>query len=257
MGAARVQTPTDTLMAGPWNNMEIVMLAQSQTSEDPSEATVDGFIFLSYSTKDKSLSGKVKSVLTASGFEVFLAHEDLVPSEEWQQEILRALQRCNVFTPLLTENFRGSDWTDQEVGLALARVSHCVILSLMVSPVTSPHAFLKQYQALNLDPKRPEQACCTFVKVIGEKLGISEVRKDRAVQQFVSSSSFAAAQRNVRALFEFDCLSRDQMDRILTAAITNDQVYPAYGVSKALSALVARHETSPELRQRFLQMYHP
>jgi hypothetical protein len=248
---------TDALAADLRNGIENVMLTQSQASEDPSKAPGDGFVFLSYSTKDKALAGTLKSELTASGFEVFLAHEDLVPSEEWQQEILRALQRCDVFTPLLTENFRGSDWTDQEVGLALARVSGCVILSLMVSPVASPHAFLKPYQALKLDPKRPEPACRAFVKVIGEKLGISKVRKNRAVQQFVSSSSFAAAKRNVRALLEFDSLSRDQMDRILTAAITNNQVYRAYRVSELLDTLVARHNASPGPLQQFLRMYHP
>ena len=87
-----------------------------------------GLIFLSYATDDRRLAGGIKDGVEVYGFRVFLAHEDLVPSEEWQQRIRAELRRCDVFIPLISENFRPSDWTDQEAGYALSRVPSASLL---------------------------------------------------------------------------------------------------------------------------------
>ncbi|MDI6778481.1 MAG: hypothetical protein QMD77_04835 [Patescibacteria group bacterium] len=43
-------------------------------------------VFVSYSTKDKSIAGKIKEQLEIFGLEVFLAHEDInVPLGEWEK----------------------------------------------------------------------------------------------------------------------------------------------------------------------------
>lgn len=68
--------------------------------------------FLSYSTDDKQLAGRIKRELAFWGIDVFLAHEDLVPSSEWQDEIKRNVESCDVFIPLLTGSFKLSDWAD-------------------------------------------------------------------------------------------------------------------------------------------------
>jgi len=65
--------------------------------------------FLSYSHQDRRLAGAIKIVLDYYGFDTFLAHEDLQPSVEWQQVIVRQLKGCAVFLPLLTESFAKSD----------------------------------------------------------------------------------------------------------------------------------------------------
>ncbi|HIH44794.1 MAG TPA: toll/interleukin-1 receptor domain-containing protein, partial [Candidatus Methanoperedenaceae archaeon] len=59
-------------------------------------------IFLSYSTNDKVIAGSLKTLLELMGFEVFLAHEDIEPSVEWQEEIKDNLDKCDIFIPLLT-----------------------------------------------------------------------------------------------------------------------------------------------------------
>ena len=221
-----------------------------------SKSSVDGFIFLSYSTKDKSFAGALKEGLTPYGFEVFLAHEDLVPAEEWQQEIRKALRRCDVFVPVLTKNFHASEWTDQEVGFALGRGPDCVIVPLVFKPVKSPHGFLSQKQALKVNKDDLERGCRSLIKIIDDKIGVSEGRKDRAIREFSGSGTFADAKRNVKALLTLGNLSRRQMDKILTAAITNRQIYEAFNVPESLNRLVARHECSIELRDRFLKLYH-
>jgi gas vesicle structural protein len=62
----------------------------------------------------------LKDCLTEYGLDVFLAHEDIAQSAAWVQTILAELKAADVFLPLLTDNFPGSKFTDQETGLAVA-----------------------------------------------------------------------------------------------------------------------------------------
>lgn len=75
-------------------------------------------VFLSYSHKDRVIAGSIKTTLGSEALEVFMAHEDIQPSLEWQEEIFRQLKLCDIFIPLFSNNFRKSNWTDQESGLA-------------------------------------------------------------------------------------------------------------------------------------------
>jgi len=216
----------------------------------------EGVLFLSYSTLDKNLAGRVRDSLSVFGFEVFLAHENLVPSEEWQQRIRSELSRCNVFMPLISENFRTSEWTDQEVGHAFSRIPGCLILSVLVPPISSPHGFLKILQALPLAPN-VDQTCRRAVDIIDDKLGTGDARKTRVIEQFSGARSFDEARKTAQALLQFKKLSLEQMDTILTASITNDQILrEAYVVRKTLGELVSRHRASPEMKERFLKTYH-
>ena len=65
--------------------------------------------FISYSSDDKEIAGIVKKALSNLGIDSFLAHEDITPSQEWQVEIANKLNTCNIFVPIITENFRESD----------------------------------------------------------------------------------------------------------------------------------------------------
>lgn len=125
--------------------------------------------FISYSTKDKVLAGKIKTCLENSGLSVFLAHEDLDISDEWMEKIVEELKSCHVFIPLLTDNYKGSDWTDQEAGYALA-------FDKKVCPLKvphNPHGFIRRKQGEPVADSNVEPACEKIVGVIrkDEKLG--------------------------------------------------------------------------------------
>ena len=117
--------------------------------------------FVSYSTEDKRLAGKIKEVLVYYGIDVFLAHEDLTPSSEWQTEIIKKVAACDVFMPLHTDNFRLSEWTDQESGMAM--MSEKIIMPIHVT--RNPHGFLRRYQAYSLDSSKDEitKSCTNLV----------------------------------------------------------------------------------------------
>ena len=62
-------------------------------------------VFLSYSIKDKVLAGKYKKHLeTYYGFKVFVSHDDLVPSEEWNPDIIKEISASDIFLLLVSKN---------------------------------------------------------------------------------------------------------------------------------------------------------
>ncbi len=218
----------------------------------------DGVAFLSYSTLDKKLAGSVKDGLALFGFEVFLAHEDLVPSDEWRSRIRDELARCDAFVPLISENFRSSEWTDQESGYALSRGRQCLIVSIVVPPVKVPHGFLKDFQAVKLNVNVPDATCEDVSRAISGKLGSGLARKGRVIERFSRSNSFASAKRNARGLSGFDNFSQQEMDWILLACVSNYQIYGPLNLRPRLKTLFGQHGhvASPAVRDRFLQQFH-
>jgi nucleoside 2-deoxyribosyltransferase len=59
--------------------------------------------------------------LSEYGVTGFVAHEDIEPTKEWEEEIRLALTTCDALAALLRDGFRASTWTDQEVGFAIGR----------------------------------------------------------------------------------------------------------------------------------------
>lgn len=220
-------------------------------------------LFLSYSAKDRKLAGEVKQELYGTGFDVFLAHEDIKPTDEWLKRIETELKRCDVFIALLSENFRNSEWTDQEAGYALSRCrksrKRCLILSLVISPMPlRPHGFLKDFQALKLDPDRLADSCKSVARTIEEKLGLAAFRKNQAISQFALSRSFAQAKQNLRTLRELAPFSLEQAKQIAQATLSNTQIYWPEENHPVVRRLLNDHfdELDKETRNRLSALSH-
>jgi hypothetical protein len=123
-------------------------------------------IFLSYSTGDKELAGRIAELLrTKYKAEVFLAHENLKVSQEWRGTILQELEKCHCLIALVTENFKPSDWTDQEVGNAIGRGKK--VMSIFHQ--RKLHGFLEMYQGVALTDDLE-----SLVARIGDDLGLAK-----------------------------------------------------------------------------------
>ena len=120
-------------------------------------------IFLSYHHDDNKLAGKIKHYIEREyGINVFLAHEDISPTQEWRERIIHELESCDVFIGLLTESYKESEWTDQETGFALARG----IYMISVNAGLVPYGFLSKYQQLKIDSQSTYASCKEIAKLI-------------------------------------------------------------------------------------------
>ncbi|MBA3724410.1 MAG: toll/interleukin-1 receptor domain-containing protein [Candidatus Levybacteria bacterium] len=102
-------------------------------------------VFISYSTKDSVLAGRVKDYFEKCiGFEVFLAHDDLKASNDWPKEILNNLQNTDFVIPLLSKHFLKSFFANQELGIAFYKNLKIIPFSL---DGTNSDSFIRNIQA--------------------------------------------------------------------------------------------------------------
>ncbi len=203
-------------------------------------------VFLSYSTQDKVIAGLIKSFLEPFGVEVFLAHEDIEPSYEWQEVIIEQLKTCNAFVPLLTENFHSSNWTDQETDFALSRQ----IPIIPIDAGEKPYGFIGKYQAFPFNMKEMYKSCLGIIKIISTKLVLGEEFSNSLIEVFGSSNSFNEAGINSELLLEFSpSFTVQQKNDILKLAASNEQIYYSYAAREKLKRFikVCKDDLEPSL----------
>lgn len=106
----------------------------------------DGYrVFLSHKSEVKKETAALKDGLRLFGISCFVAHEDIHPTKEWQDEIENALASMDGFVALMTEGFHDSNWTDQEVGYAVAKGVPIIAVRLG----KDPYGFIGKFQALS------------------------------------------------------------------------------------------------------------
>jgi len=182
-------------------------------------------VFLSHKVEVKKEVAELKNSLKIYGVTSFVAHEDIRPTKEWQNEIEYALQTMDAFIALLTEDYHKSDWTDQEVGYALCRGVPIISLNLG----KNPYGFIGKFQALKHNWK---EAPLAIAKIL--------IRHSKMVDAYINAvcecSSFDEGNKLSQLLpsLEKDILSMSQIDRIIEAYNNNDQVKGCYGFNGRL-----------------------
>lgn len=195
--------------------------------------------FISYSYKDRKLAGLIKSGLEAFGFNIFLAHEDITPSTEWQDTILRKLKASHIFLPLITKNFRLSAWTDQEVGAA-------VILRKCIVPLkvgNNPYGFMGKFQAQTIGSRSEqsiEKYCWSIVRSLFENKRFEDEIKGALIERFADSRSYAESARVAGYLGKAKHLTAEQLDKIVAGATENRQIYDGYVARRFVDDLIGK-----------------
>lgn len=215
-------------------------------------------IFFSYSTDDKKLVGMLKEYLEYMGFEIFLAHEDLAPCVEWQEEIKKNLNRCDIFIPFLTKSFKKSDWTDQEIGIAVA--ADKFIISLQVD--FPPYGFIGKNQGLKVNTNylrnEDEKTIRNHLKYIATKIfqtirirsifGDEELKRF-FIDRFISSKNYYEANARAKILEDFPDYTPDQLNQIFNATIDNERIYKGYTAKEVLMKFFKKYKEPLNLKE--------
>lgn len=75
-------------------------------------------LFLSHSSRDREVAQRLAELLRSHGIPVFYSPENIVGSQQWQNEILNALVRCDWFAVLITPDAVDSMWVQRECAYA-------------------------------------------------------------------------------------------------------------------------------------------
>lgn len=118
----------------------------SLTAEPPGAWKRDDVfrLFISHLATHKDKAKRLKDTLAPYHIAGFIAHEDIVPTREWQKEIERALFTMDAMLTVHTQGFSESIWTQQEIGFALGR--GIKVISLRMDE--DPKGFISKEQAI-------------------------------------------------------------------------------------------------------------
>jgi len=204
-------------------------------------------VFLCYSHKDKQLAGEIKRNLEKEALEIFLAHEDIEPSREWQDEIIKNLKSCDVFIPLLTRNFRESKWTDQETGAAVVQNKYILPLKVEITP----YGFIEKYQAADCSSERVSKCCQSIVDLIRRQF--REDLISYLIRSFVASGSFYEANQTAKLLEKHKPFEPAQINEIIRGYLVNDQIRGGFVSGPFVIALFNENvnQIDPDLKRIF------
>ena len=193
--------------------------------------------FVSYSHEDRKCAREVKFLLRETGMKVFLAHDDIETSEEWKNRIIAELKRCDLFVPLLSQNFRASKWAPQEAGFIASRPD--VVIAPLSLDDTIPFGFFEHVQSKRLPSQR---VSCELLLVPLAK------HFPRTILPFLvkwagEAGSFRCAEAGMRTLVPlFPDLTTEEAQALAEAAVGNNQVwYANLCRAEYLPEFIARH----------------
>lgn len=106
-------------------------------------------LFISHISRHKVFAMKLRKALAHHAISGFVAHMDIHPTLEWQNEIERALHTMDAFLAMHTPGFSKSEWTQQEIGFALGRGAKVISFEMGELPT----GFLAKRQAVKWESR--------------------------------------------------------------------------------------------------------
>lgn len=191
-------------------------------------------LFLSHVSAHKAEVAKVKQALWLRGVDAFLAHADIEPSRDWQNEIELALQSMQALAMFVTPDFHESSWTDQEVGWALGR-------GVLVVPVrlgADPRGFAGRIQGIAGSFATPNRLAASIVQVLLRNRLTHDHMRDAALEAFLHAESAEMAEATARLVVQ-ENVSTKTRDRLWKACDENGHI------TGGARSLIYEHVGSP------------
>jgi hypothetical protein len=196
-------------------------------------------LFISHLARRKEVAAELRDELEKVGVSGFVAHSDITPSKEWQQEIELALQSCDALVALMVEGFHQSYWTDHEVGFVFGR-------GLPIIPVNmgeNPYGFIGKFQACKFHDV--EKLTDIIFKTLVNDPRTAKKMSYALMSQFERSNSFASAGQNLKLLRKTKYWDDSLIQRLKLAVKKNDQIKGSFDVPEGVQALLKKLKSKP------------
>lgn len=198
-------------------------------------------IFLSYAAAQKRVAGELKSWFEGlAGIETFVAHDDMVGGSQFLEVILSGIKSADLFICILSDEYRASDYCDQELGIAFALNKKILPIKHNLNPygfIMGTHAFTPIFNS-KIDTER------LFNDIIAPLLkekdkNLKTKLLNTLVSKLVESESYDQSYKLISLLLNnAHELGKSQADSILKAYKNNINVTKAYNVLKFINKLV-------------------
>ena len=194
------------------------VVTELESSEQPSFWSPNQpRIFISHLATEKIAVKNIKIELGKYGLVCFIAHEDIKPTKEWQQEIEIALTTMDALVAFLTPGFNESKWTDQEIGVAIGRKVPIIPLKVGIDP----YGFVGKYQALQAKDLMPKDIAKGIIELLAVKPQIAFKISNALVERLEDSSSWAESKRIIDLIEKCRQFSGEALERLKAAPKAN------------------------------------
>lgn len=212
-------------------------IESDSTSVKP-EFWKDGYfrLFISHLATDKQNTQKLKDKLEKYGISGFVAHSDIEPTKEWQSEIEVALRTCDALVALMIPGFHDSNWTDQEIGLALGR-------DLLIIPVRmgqDPYGFIGKFQAITY--KDVNTLSDDIFQALQKNKKTNHKIASSTIYKFENSDSFASAKSNISIVEENTYWDKTLIKRLQTSVDNNSQIKHSFGIPEKVRQIIRNNK---------------
>lgn len=192
-------------------------------------------LFISHLSSTKKVVGALKVALESFGLAAFVAHDDIEPTREWQDEIEAALSTMDAMIAVLVPGFAESKWTDQEVGVAIGRRIPIVPLKAGLDP----YGFIGKYQELQVKGKKHDAVAVEVTEILAGKPQIASKISRALVDKLKTSESWARSKSLMDLIEKCRNFSPEAVADLRAAAADNDEVGSAWGVPERIAKVVA------------------
>lgn len=206
-------------------------------------------VFISHSHDDKEVALELKGTLRILGFQGFVAHEDIEPTREWENEILGALKRCTALIAVASPSGRASAWMNQEIGAVVIRQRPV----LAVKHGCAPWAMLYRYQSIPWERvpqgrygKSPARELleANIPRLIGALGQVSLITSHHLVEGLGETRSFEEARVIAQQISGIGRLGPEEAARMVYLAASNPNITGCWEAQRLLPPLLKPYRES-------------
>lgn len=175
-------------------------------------------LFISHLTINKESASNLKNCLSNYGIDCFVAHEDITPSKEWENEIEKALYTMDALCAIVVPNFVGSQWCDQEVGFALGQKK----LVIPIDKGNLPYGFLGKYQALKSKNKNVGEVANDIKNIISTNEKTKQIYLKKLVNLIINANNKLDALKYIEIIKKCENVNKYYIENLHDNFKTNE-----------------------------------
>lgn len=177
-------------------------------------------LFISHLAVFKKTIGILKAELEKYGISSFVAHEDIEPTKEWQDEIEKGLFSMDAFCAVLMEGFKESNWTDQEVGVAVGRN----VLIIPIRKGLDPYGFIGKYQGFQAIGKNIGQVAEGIFEIISRNEKTKSKYLNTLIELILLSNTATLGIERLNALKKVKDLPKEKIEYLQEKITENENL---------------------------------
>lgn len=209
-------------------------------------------MFISHVSNYKTSAVNLKKALAKYRISGFVAHEDITPAAEWIQEIDAALRSMDGLCAIMTPEFAGSDWCDQEVGYGLGRKVICI----PIKKGLDPYGFLGRYQAVSSTDKNAHDLSHDIFEIISSHKISRQIYQRKLADILLNARQSAEAQEVWKLFGEISNPETDILEYV-RAHMKDNKALMTQSAMKEANSIFEKHglelvKAAPPVPQQLL-----